>query len=60
MTAETDVSARSKPGWNLGSLGVRAAIAAMCPPAEVPAAYISVESAPYSWPCPRIHAITLL
>ena len=55
----TEVSASSKPGWNAGSLGVSAANAARCPPAELPATNTTAGSAPYSRPCSRTQAITL-
>ena len=60
MAAVTEVSASSKPGWKAGSLGVRAANAAMCPPAELPDTNSRAGSAPYSWPCSRTQAITFL
>ena len=60
MAAVTEVSAASNPGWNAGSLGVRAASAARCPPAELPATNSTVGSAPYSRPCSRTQATIFL
>ena len=58
--AVTEVSSSSNPGWKVGSLGVRAAMAARCAPAELPATNSTAGSAPYSWPCTRTQASTLL
>jgi hypothetical protein len=58
MAAVTEVSAPSNPGWKLGSLGVRAARAASCAPAELPATNSTAGSAPYSGLCSRAQTIT--
>jgi hypothetical protein len=60
MAAVTEVSASSKPGWKVGSLGVRAANDAMFPPAELPDTNSTAGSAPYSGPWARAQAITFL